>query len=74
MLERESWLGSVSMHVTYGQPLPNPLLAAKKHHSMDIETTPTSLQLYGCGGSLSHTKKKSMISYFVENGGHTRED
>ena len=30
----ESLLGSVSMHVMYGQPLPNPLLAAKKHHSI----------------------------------------
>jgi len=29
----ESLWGSVSMHEMYGQPPPNPLLAAKKHHS-----------------------------------------
>ena len=54
------------MHEIYGQPLPNPLLAAKKHHSMDMETTPTLRQLYG-SGSLSHTNNKSMMWSCVEN-------
>ena len=56
----ESLWGSVSMHEMYGQPPPNPLLAAKKHPSLYMETTPTLRQLYG-SGSLSHTKNKSMI-------------